>query len=154
MNQSVNCKTVVAAAVLCAAANLAFAQDATPTVTVPASSNSEVNPNPLQTNPVEGQPSSANGKMTPGTGTGSSRTMRNEGGMTDQNSGTRSGTSNGTGSTMPADDMPRNRSTGSNGSTGAAGTTGVTESSNTTGSMNDSTTTPAPMSRPARRDRG
>ena len=52
MNQSVNCKTVVAAAVLCAAANLAFAQDATPTVTVPASSNSEVNPNPLQTNPV------------------------------------------------------------------------------------------------------
>ncbi len=71
MNPSINTKAAIAAACLTLAAGLACAQSS------PTPSNT-TSPDPLQVDPVEGTPNSGTGKMTPGTGTGSSRTMRNE----------------------------------------------------------------------------
>ena len=141
MHHIINCKTALAAALL-VATGLAGAQTASDTApSTPGMMNSTTSPNPLQTRPADGTPNSATGTQTPGTGTGSSRTMRNEGGMADPAGNARSGTTNGTSTTMQADEMMRNRSNGSTGSSGS------------TDSMND-TTTPAPMTRAARRDRG
>ncbi len=71
MNQFIHLKTAIAATCLALGAGMASAQDSrTPSNTT--------SPDPLQVNPVDGTPNSGTGKMTPGTGTGSSRTMRND----------------------------------------------------------------------------
>ena len=142
MHQLVNHKIAIAS-VLVAIATLVSAQTGDGTApSTPGSMNSTTSPNPLQTRPVDGMPNSATGTQTPGTGTGSSRTMRNENGMSDTPSGSRAGMGNGSGTVMQSEDMMKNRS---NGSTGSGGSNG------STGSMNDTAT---PMARPARNDRG
>jgi hypothetical protein len=71
MNLCTHPKAVIAAACLAFTAGLAGAQSSPP-------SNTTTSPDPLQVNPTDGVPNAGNGKLTPGTGTGSSRTMRNE----------------------------------------------------------------------------
>lgn len=123
-------KTAFAAAVLLATAGLAFAQ----TTTTP---NTTTSPNPLQTNPSEGEPSSANGKMTPGTGTGSSRTMRNP----DSNTPTNTDAATPTTSNSSANGMPTNDGMRNTAPVVAPGQTGNGGSA-------------TPVMREARRDRG
>lgn len=71
MNHCTHPKAAIAAACLAFTACLAGAQSTPP-------SNTTTSPDPLQVNPPDGVPNAGNGKLTPGTGTGSSRTMRNE----------------------------------------------------------------------------
>ena len=71
MNPCTHLKAAIAAACLAFTAGLAGAQNSPP-------SNTTTSPDPLQVNPPEGTPNAGNGKLTPGTGTGSSRTTRNE----------------------------------------------------------------------------
>ena len=76
MHHILNRKAALAAALL-VAASLASAQTAPDTTpSTPGKMNSTTSPNPLQTKPADGTPNSATGLQTPGTGTGSSRTMR------------------------------------------------------------------------------
>ena len=77
MHHILNHKTAIAAA-LFVATSLAGAQTAPDTTpSTPGNMNSTTSPNPLQVKPADGTPNSASGLQTPGTGTGSSRTMRN-----------------------------------------------------------------------------
>ncbi|OYT99247.1 MAG: hypothetical protein CFE40_05075 [Burkholderiales bacterium PBB1] len=81
--------------------------------------NSTTSPNPLQTKPADGTPNSATGLQTPGTGTGSSRTMRTPSPMVESVVGGQTSTP-----PTPAADM-----------------------------KTEPAAAPAPMARPARRDR-
>lgn len=75
MTTFIHNKAAIAAACLSLAVGLASAQSSrTPSNTT--------SPDPLQVNPVDGTPNSANGKLTPGTGTGSSRTVRGDNSVT------------------------------------------------------------------------
>ena len=77
MHHSLNHKTAIAAALLIAA-GLAGAQTAPDTTpSTPGTMNSTTSPNPLQKPSSDGAPNSATGVQSQGTGTGSSRTMRN-----------------------------------------------------------------------------
>lgn len=87
MHHILNHKIALTAALL-VATSLAGAQ--TPSNTAPSTPgvmNSTTSPNPLQVRPADGTPNSANGSQTPGTGTGSSRTMRNPTPATDSTVG-------------------------------------------------------------------
>lgn len=122
MHHNLNHKAVLATALL-VATSWVGAQTTTDTPpSTPGSMNSTTSPNPLQTRPADGTPNSATGIQTPGTGTGSSRTMRNP---------------------TPALDAPI---------TGQSSTTPMPSSDMRNDSTNNSNV--APMSRPARRDRG
>lgn len=77
MHHRLNHKAALAATLLMVA-SLAGAQSAPDTTpSTPGKMNSTTSPNPLQVRPADGTPNSASGLQTPGTGTGSSRTMRN-----------------------------------------------------------------------------
>lgn len=130
MHHHFNQKTAIAAALLVATSwvGAQTAEDTTPST--PGSMNSTTSPNPLQTRPADGTPNSATGSQTPGTGTGSSRTMRNP--TTDSSIDSQPSTT-----TTPSSDM-RNDS--------------MNNSNIRNDSMNNSNS--APMGRPARRDRG
>lgn len=77
MHHTIHHKTAIAAALL-VAAGIVGAQSSNDTApSVPGKMNSTTSPDPLQVRPADGTPNSATGAQTPGTGTGSSRTMRN-----------------------------------------------------------------------------
>ena len=100
MHHILNRKTAIAAA-LFVATSLAGAQTAPDTTpSTPGNMNSTTSPNPLQVKPADGTPNSASGLQTPGTGTGSSRTMRNPTPMMDAPAAVQSSTT-----PMPASDM-------------------------------------------------
>ena len=122
MHRTIHHKAAVAAALLIATGLVSAQSDATPPPSTPGKMNSTTSPNPLQVRPADGTPNSATGSQTPGTGTGSSRTMRNPT-PTDSTMG---GSPSTTTTTTP---MPAEMS-------------------------NEPVVTPAPMVRPARRDRG
>jgi hypothetical protein len=138
MHQPIHHKAAIAAALL-VAAGLAGAQSGDDTApSVPGRMNSTTSPNPLQVRPIDGEPNSAHGEQTPGTGTGSSRTMRNPTPASDS-------MVNGSPSTtaMPSADMKTERM-----ATPAPMATPVPMA--TPAPM----AAPVPMARPARRDRG
>ena len=126
MHHSLNHKTAIAAALLIAA-GLAGAQTAPDTTpSTPGTMNSTTSPNPLQKPSSDGAPNSGTGLQTPGTGTGSSRTMRDLMPMMESAVG-------GAPSTTP---MP------------------ATAPMPAAAMKTEPTATPAPMAHPARRDRG
>ena len=87
MHHILNHKIALTAALL-VATTLAGAQTASNTTpSQPGVMNSTTSPNPLQVRPADGTPNSATGSQTPGTGTGSSRTMRNPTPATDSTVG-------------------------------------------------------------------
>lgn len=132
MHHHFNHKTAIAAALLVATSWVGAQTAGDTTPSTPGSMNSTTSPDPLQTRPADGTPDSATGAQTPGTGTGSSRTMRNPTPATDSSVGGQPSTTATPSSAMRNDSM--------------------NNSNMRNDSMNNSN--PAPMGRPARRDRG
>ena len=100
MHHHFNRKTAIAAALLVATSWVGAQTAADTAPSRPGSMNSTTSPDPLQTRPADGTPNSATGSQTPGTGTGSSRTMRNPTPMMDAPAAVQSSTT-----PMPATDM-------------------------------------------------
>ena len=155
MTRFIDHKTTLAAACLILATGWASAQSS------PTPSNT-TSPDPLQVNPVGGTPNSGAGKLTPGTGTGSSRTMRDETMRNDSTPVDPANTNRGAADpdpqmTHPATDAKESQKPDSTANRGTLRNGSRSNSNSTTGSdaMNGMEPTGAgPTTRAARRDRG